>query len=40
MIDPETPSDEKERIRRALLECCRQHTNAMVKIWEELFKRC
>ena len=40
MIDPETPSDEKERIRRDLLEYCRQDTLAMVRIREELLKRC
>jgi len=40
MIAPETPSDEKERIRRELLEYCGQDTLAMVKIREELLKRC
>ncbi len=40
MIDPETQPNEKESIRRALLEYCRQDTLAMVKIREELLKRC
>lgn len=40
MIDPETSPDEKERIRRDLLEYCRQDTLAMVRIREELLKRC
>ncbi|MFQ6078505.1 MAG: DUF2779 domain-containing protein [Thermodesulfobacteriota bacterium] len=40
MIAPETPTDEKERIRRELLEYCGQDTLAMVKIREELLKRC
>jgi len=40
MIDPATRSDEKERIRRNLLEYCGQDTLAMVKIREKLFKRC
>lgn len=39
MIDPETPSGEKERIRRALLEYSRQDTLAMARIREELLKR-
>jgi len=40
MIAPDTPSDEKERIRRDLLEYCRQDTLAMVRIREELLNRC
>jgi hypothetical protein len=40
MIDPNTPSHEKERIRKDLLEYCGQDTLAMVKIREELLKRC
>ncbi len=39
MIDPETPAREKERIRKALLEYCRQDTLAMVRIRNELLKR-
>jgi hypothetical protein len=39
MIVPDTPCDEKERIRRDLLEYCRQDTLAMVRIREELLKR-
>ena len=38
-IDPETPLEERERIRRALLEYSRQDTLAMVRIREELLKR-
>ena len=38
-IDPETPSVQKERIRRDLLEYCGRDTLAMVKIREELLKR-
>jgi predicted RecB family nuclease len=40
MIDPNTPSHEKERIRKDLLEYCGQDTLAMVRIREELLKRC
>jgi predicted RecB family nuclease len=40
MIDPNTSSDEKERIRKDLLKYCGQDTLAMVKIREELLKRC
>jgi hypothetical protein len=39
MIEPETPSEERERIRRALLEYCGQDTLAMVRIREELLRR-
>lgn len=39
MIDPETTSDEKERILADLLKYCGQDTLAMVKIREELLKR-
>jgi predicted RecB family nuclease len=40
MIDPKTPSDEKERIRKDLLKYCERDTRAMVEIREELLKRC
>jgi len=40
MIEPETQPDEKERIRRNLLGYCRLDTLAMVRIREELLKRC
>ena len=40
MVDPETPPDEKEKIRRDLLEYCGRDTLAMAKIREELLKRC
>ena len=40
MIDPETPLDEKEKIRSALLEYCGQDTLAMVRIREALLTRC
>jgi hypothetical protein len=40
MIDPNRSSDEKERIRKDLLEYCGLDTLAMVKIREELLKRC
>jgi hypothetical protein len=39
MIDPETARAEKDRIRRELLNYCRQDTLAMVKIREALLKR-
>jgi predicted RecB family nuclease len=40
MIGPDTSSEERQRIRRGLLDYCRQDTLAMVKIREELLKRC
>ncbi len=40
MIDPNTSSVEKEKIQKNLLEYCGQDTLAMVKIREELLKRC
>ncbi len=40
MIDPKTPSDETERIRKDLLKYCERDTRAMVEIREELLKRC
>jgi len=40
MIDPATTSDEKQGIRRNLLEYCGQDTLAMVRIREDLLKRC
>ncbi len=39
MIEPETPTPEKERIRKALLEYCRQDTLSMVRIRDELLRR-
>lgn len=39
MIDPDTRTRERGRIRKALLEYCRQDTLAMVKIRQELLKR-
>lgn len=39
MIDPATPPDEKERIKRDLLAYCGYDTLAMVKIREELLRR-
>ena len=39
MIDPSTPSDEKEKIRQNLLSYCGQDTLAMAKIREELLRR-
>ena len=38
MIDPATPKEEKEKIKKDLLEYCAQDTMAMVKIREELQK--
>ena len=40
MIDPETPPEEKERIRRDLLEYCGQDTFGMVQIREALLRHC
>jgi hypothetical protein len=39
MLDPSTPSEEKEKIRKDLLAYCGHDTLAMVKIREELLKR-
>jgi hypothetical protein len=39
MIDPATPADEKERIRKDLLEYCGVDTLGMVMIRNELLKR-
>jgi hypothetical protein len=39
MIDPSTPSMEKQRIKKALQRYCGQDTFAMVKIREELLRR-
>ena len=39
MIDPATPTPEKNKIRNGLLIYCGQDTLAMVKIREELLKR-
>jgi hypothetical protein len=39
MIDPETPPQEKEKIKKDLLTYCAHDTMAMVKIREELLKR-
>jgi predicted RecB family nuclease len=40
MIDPSISSDEKERIKKELLKYCGYDTLAMVKIRDELIKRC
>ena len=40
MIDASTGQEEKERIRKNLLTYCGQDTLAMVRIREELLKRC
>ena len=40
MIDPSIPPEEKERIRKELLIYCGYDTLAMVKIRNELIKRC
>lgn len=37
-IDPETPTGEKNRLRKALLEYCAQDTLALVRLLEELRK--
>jgi len=39
MIDPSTPEEQKEIIRRSLLEYCAHDTLSMVKIREKLLKR-
>jgi len=39
MLDPSTPSEEKEKIRKDLLAYCGHDTLGMVKIREELLKR-
>ena len=39
MIDPETPLEDKEKIKKDLLTYCGQDTLAMLKIREELLKR-
>lgn len=39
MIDPATPSEEKERIKEALLAYCGQDTLVMVKVREALLKK-
>jgi len=39
MIDPETPPEDKEKIRKDLLTYCAHDTMAMVKIREELLKK-
>ena len=39
MLDPSTSSEEKERIRKALLAYCGHDTLGMVAIREELLKR-
>ena len=39
MLDPSTPSGEKDKIREALLAYCGHDTLGMVKIREELLKR-
>ena len=40
MIDPSISIEEKERIKKGLLEYCGYDTLAMVKIRDELIKRC
>jgi len=40
MIDPSTPTEERERIKTALLAYCGQDTLTMVKIREKLLNRC
>lgn len=40
MIDPSTPPEEKQEIRKDLLAYCERDTLAMVKTREELLKRC
>ncbi|MGD8368672.1 MAG: DUF2779 domain-containing protein [Desulfobacterales bacterium] len=40
MVDPATPDEEKAAIQAALLEYCGQDTLAMVKVREELLRRC
>jgi hypothetical protein len=39
MLDPSTPSEERERIRKDLLAYCGHDTLGMVAIREELLKR-
>jgi hypothetical protein len=39
MIDPATPTEEKEKIKRDLLTYCGHDTLAMLKIREELISR-
>jgi len=39
MVDPTTPVDEKERIRKDLLEYCGVDTLGMVMIRKDLLKR-
>lgn len=39
MIDPSTPTEDRERIREALLPYCGQDTLTMLKIREELLNR-
>jgi predicted RecB family nuclease len=39
MIDPATTPEEKEKIKKDLLEYCAQDTWAMVRIREELLKK-
>ena len=40
MHDPATPSEERDKIKKDLLEYCAHDTLAMVRIREELIKRC
>ena len=39
MIDPATPIEEKEKIKKDLLTYCEHDTLAMLKIREELISR-
>jgi hypothetical protein len=40
MIDPSTPADEKEKIKKNLLTYCGHDTLAMLRIREKLLERC
>ncbi len=40
LIHPSTPPEEKERIKKELFIYCGYDTLAMVKIRDELIKRC
>jgi hypothetical protein len=39
MIDPATPTEERERIKESLLDYCSQDTLVMIKIREQLLSR-
>jgi len=40
MIDPSTPNEEKQKIRKSLLTYCSYDTLAMLRIRDEIMKRC